>query len=111
MHRKIFFIRHGEYYRHADTKELNQIGSLTPKGREQASKTALYLKKAGIKPTVVFYSDILRARQTAAAITSVFPDSLKIIILSLLREISYNVKNDDLKFPVSSYLTYTCMTV
>ena len=101
----IVFIRHAEYYRRADTREQNQIGSLTPKGREQAHKTGLYIK-AGIKPTVLFYSDILRARQTAAAITTLLPDTLQIFALSLLREVAYNIKNDDLKFPVSSYLTY-----
>lgn len=60
---------------HAD---LSQTGSLTPLGRVQAYNAGLYLTKAGVKPTVLFYSDILRARQTAGAIVSHFPDSLPV---------------------------------
>ena len=99
VHRKIFFIRHAEYYRQNDNSEL--IGSLTPKGKVQAHKTGLYLTRANIKPTVLFYSDVLRARQTAGIITTHFPDSLQTFALPLLREVSYGIVNDNVTFRVS----------
>ena len=104
IHRKIFLVRHAEYYRNYDRHtELNQIGSLTPKGRIQAYNAGLYLKQSGVKPTIMFYSDLLRARQTAGAIFNHFSDSLPIFCHSLLREVSYKITNSKVKFMVSSW--------
>ena len=104
IHRKIFLIRYAEYYRNHDGHtELNQIGSLTPNGRIQAYNAGLYLKQSVVKPTVMFYSDLLRARQTAGAILNHFPDSLPILCHSLLQEVSYKITNSKVIFMVRSW--------
>ena len=79
VHRKIIFIRNAEYYRHT---ESSLTGSLTSKGKIQAYDTGLYLRRAGVQPTVLFYSDMLRARQTAGAIMSHFPDFFACVLSS-----------------------------
>ena len=65
--------------------ELNQIGTLTPNGRIQAYNVGLYLKQSGVKPTVMFYPDLLRAWQTAGAVFSHFHDTTHFLSFSASR--------------------------
>lgn len=66
---RYFFVRHG----HSVSNEQGVLNckvesgdGLTAKGREQAASVVEKLK--GVKPTVVFYSPLTRARETAAFI-------------------------------------------
>jgi phosphohistidine phosphatase len=58
---KLYLVQHGE----ATSKDLNPLRPLTEKGTEDASKTALFLKKAGITVDVIWHSTKLRAIETA----------------------------------------------
>ncbi|MFC1480421.1 phosphohistidine phosphatase SixA [Candidatus Omnitrophota bacterium] len=58
---KLYLVQHGE----ATSKDINPERPLTEKGREDASKTALFLKKSGITVDVIWHSTKLRAIETA----------------------------------------------
>ena len=57
----LYLIRHGE----AADEKLDPARPLTKKGRGDVTKTANFMRKAGIQIDEVWYSTKLRARQTA----------------------------------------------
>ena len=57
----IYLIQHGE----AMSEELNPERPLTEKGKSDVSKTAAFMKKAGVKIDEIWQSTKLRAKQTA----------------------------------------------
>ena len=83
----MYIERHAEYHRHTKS---SLTGSLTSEGKIRAYDTGLYLQRAGVPPTVLFYSDMLRAQQTAVAIES-FSRFFCLFCLPLLREVSYRI--------------------
>lgn len=60
----LYIVRHGKAQPRAEgIKDLDR--ALIPTGIERTRKTALWLKKIGIKPNMVLCSDALRCRETA----------------------------------------------
>lgn len=64
---KLYLIRHGETVHNKDSIVQGWHDSeLTERGRTQADEASKQL--AGLKPTIIFSSDLGRAQQTAAAV-------------------------------------------
>ncbi|GAB6030083.1 Serine/threonine-protein phosphatase pgam5, mitochondrial [Chamberlinius hualienensis] len=63
--RHLILIRHGQYYESADT-DAKRI--LTPLGREQAAFTGARLKELGHPYTILTFSSMARAKETAEII-------------------------------------------
>ncbi len=62
---RIYLVQHGE----ATEESVDPNRPLTPKGREDVSATAAFLKGRNVKIDEVWHSQKLRARQTADIIT------------------------------------------
>lgn len=70
---KLYLIRHGETVLNSqDTVQGWLDSELTERGHEQARKAVTQLE--GVKPTIVFSSDLTRAQQTAEEVRKVFAD-------------------------------------
>lgn len=65
---KLYLVQHGE----AEEKEISPDRPLTEKGGKDSSKTAEFLKSAGITLDVIWHSTKTRARETA----SIFREAL-----------------------------------
>lgn len=63
---KLYLIQHGE----AASEEVDPLRPLTAKGQEDVHKIASFLRKAEVRPGLIYYSEKLRAKQTAEIITS-----------------------------------------
>ncbi len=61
----LYFLRHAEAEDAADS-DFNR--SLTPKGREQASKAGKFLRREKLIPDLILTSPVLRALQTARTV-------------------------------------------
>ncbi len=66
---KLYLVRHGE----AVGEEIDQRRPLSPKGREDVSKIAQFLKRLGIKIDAIWHSGKLRAQETAEIIAQYLP--------------------------------------
>ena len=58
---KLYLMRHGE----AEDGNLDPKRPLTDRGRVEVERVAEYLKSEGVRPGSIFYSQKLRARETA----------------------------------------------
>jgi phosphohistidine phosphatase SixA len=71
---RLYLVRHAE----AAPGEPDELRSLTPEGRRQATRVAERLSESGAQPSAVLCSPLLRARETAELIAEPFglaPDS------------------------------------
>lgn len=91
--KKIVFVRHGEATHNVatDDKPVTSVQSiLTPKGREQATKTGKFVSKNFFKFDVVYSSPALRCIETAELIVKEIKyDEKKIVLDDLLIEMGH----------------------
>jgi len=72
---RIVLVRHAE----AAPGEPDDLRPLTPEGREQARRLGDRLRADGIEPDAVLTSPLLRARQTAEALSFGDPEALDLL--------------------------------
>lgn len=70
MAREIYFVRHGDYYKHKPTQHLS------PKGQLQAHSCKRYFQQPAFQPTEVLHSTLQRSIETAQIM---FGDSREIM--------------------------------
>ncbi|MGB9700646.1 MAG: phosphohistidine phosphatase SixA [Thermodesulfobacteriota bacterium] len=63
---KLYLIQHGE----ATPEQVDPLRPLTAQGREDVLQIASFLKDARVRPTLIYHSEKLRAKQTAEIIAS-----------------------------------------
>lgn len=63
---RLYLIQHGE----ATSEQVDPLRPLTDKGQEDIRRIASFLKEAKVRPTLIYHSEKLRAKQTAEIIAS-----------------------------------------
>lgn len=69
---KLCLVRHG----HAVDHNIDALRQLSERGREEAKKAGEFIKKSSFRPSKVFHSELVRAKETATLAVSQFSPSM-----------------------------------
>ncbi|MEK9672633.1 MAG: phosphohistidine phosphatase SixA [Rhodospirillaceae bacterium] len=86
---RLYLVRHGM----ALTKEENANRPLSPQGQKDIDRMASFLGRAGVRVSRVIHSEILRAQQTAMALSKVVGPGM---IVEEMKDIKPNSRLDTL---------------